>query len=174
MMVSRRRATLILCSFAALLTFAVGRAHASYDSHPKQASLLESRIGDYRLEHNRHFVHPSLQDHAVSVAIAKANYHEARYSTSIEGVPYQVWADEIYGPDPSALLLTRRCHGRAYSPRQALHRMLSDDELRRDLRMRVWRRVGVVAVDVKRDRGDFKGLGTCRIYYVSLSANRKL
>ena len=153
----------------ALALIIVPNASAMYDRMPHVAERMMHRVQDYRVDNGLRYVRPSLRDRTATIALAEANYRNGNWSARIDGVPFTIWGGAFYGNDRASMLLARRCHGKPFSPRQALNAMLANDRILSRLWRPYFRKIGVSAAKIRKDKGDFKGKGTCTCYWVSMS-----
>lgn len=159
---------LVLVLLIALLVVPTANAgffHLKRDA----ADRLEGRIVAYRFKHIGVWTFPGFINASAVIMLQKANYHEHEWSTSIGGVPYTEWANAFFVP-PSAMLITRRCQGRPYTPRMVMKRWIHMPAFKTVLLSPPFTKIGVRAGDIRQGKGAWKGKGTCRLYYVSLSA----
>lgn len=168
---------LAICLLALVLVPAV-QAHSYLNTNSTTRSYqsgMERRINDYRLRHGRFLVIDSLTLHVAGTALSWANYREAKYTTRIEGVPWQIWNDGFLTPSQQLandMILSARCHGRSWTPRQALRSLIydADPTIRAALLFTGFHTIGVRTVYHHQHRGWFRGKGRCTIFYIAMAS----
>jgi hypothetical protein len=169
-----KRLTLLLSLFALLALPAQAQAHKYLRVNTTTAfyeQRMQARINIYRAEHGEF---PLFADtfnlHLAGVALSWANYREARWTTSIGGVPWPVWNDDFLTPTQQVynwMITSIRCHGLPWTPRQVLHSLRQSFLYRSQLLSPAVWQIGVRVVYVHRHVGWFYGKGRCTAYYIA-------
>jgi hypothetical protein len=162
--------TILLVSLLALVLPATASAHRYYHNKPALASNLEGKIDAFRLNHSRGFLFPGFANAAAVIALQKANYREAQWTTSIDGVPYGEWGSQLFPPpNISAMLTHSRGYGKKMTPGQVLRAWKNKQAYRTALLFPGFTHIGVRYGVMHRHQGDFKGKGRVTVCYVSMS-----
>ena len=166
-----KRLVLVLAVLA-LVVAPAASAHSYYHNKPGLASKLEGRIVAFRVKHGSPWTFPGFANVAATIALQKANYHEHKWTLKIGGDPYGVWAVQFFPPPNFSVMMTSiRPHGAPWTPYQVMKRWKKKDVYRAALLYEGWTKIAVRAGDVHQHKGDYKGKGKCRVYYVSMSTS---
>jgi hypothetical protein len=134
---------------------------------------MENRINAYRLGHGRWLLLDALNLHLAGISLSWANYNEARYTTSIGGVPWAIWNDDFLTPDQqffNVMMTRRKCYGLPLTPYQVMKRWTNHRKYRYALLNPTATTIGIRVVYLHRHVGDWAGLGRCTVYYVSIAS----
>lgn len=160
----------VLACLLALLIPSTAQAHSYYHNKPGWASNLEGRIVAFRVKHGESWLLPGFADFAATIALQKANYHEHKWTHKIDGVPYATWSLQFFPPPMgSAMLTSIRPKDLPWTPHQVMERWKHKPAYRATLLFPGLTNIGVRAGKIHQHKGDYKGEGVCRVYYVSLS-----
>lgn len=136
-------------------------------SRPNDALQLMHKIRDYRLSHFGNYLKRSVRGDAAALALSKANYHEGRWTSRIEGVPFAIWSYGFFGNRARSEIAAKSCHSKYLSPKNAfLHFVSNDLESYLMGKDPTWRKIAVRAVEFRRNKRDFRHKGVCTAYYV--------
>lgn len=135
---------------------------------------MENRIEKYRIDHGEGWLLNAWTTlHLATVALNEDNYRRAKWTTRLEGVPWPQWNDAFLTADQqvaNAMMITRRCHGLPYTPRQALGRLMSHAIYRDAMLFPGMAWMGVRVVHIHRHVGAWKGRQRCTAYYIAVAS----
>jgi hypothetical protein len=169
-----KRLALLLALLALLAFPAQAQAHKYLRTNSTTRfyeQRVQERINAYRVSHGQF---PLFADtfnlHLAGVALSWGNYQEAKWTTWLGGVPWQIWNDDFLTPAQQVhnwMISSIRCHGLPWTPRQVLHRLRESLAYRLQLLSPdIWQ-IGVRVVYVHRHVGWFYGRGRCTAYYLA-------
>lgn len=165
---------LLLICLLILVFPAVAQAQPDYfHTSNTKAYKLEARINSYRLSHGRLWLYHAANLEAAAYALNRANYSEGKYTTSIAGVPPDVWLDTYLSPQQqffSAELRRIRCDSLPLTPLMVMDRWKRKKSFRFVLLNPLAASLGIHVAQFHRSKGDFKGLGECTLYTAVISS----